>query len=50
MPEAHMTFYFAELLYTLQRWKQAATQYEAVIKIKESGEYLVMQLAVLCRI
>lgn len=39
-PQAYnMTFFFAELLYKLEKWKEAATQYERALELKADGEY-----------
>ncbi|MEE2789083.1 MAG: tetratricopeptide repeat protein [Myxococcota bacterium] len=39
-PDAYaMTFYFAELLYGLEKWKEAAERYEQAIGLKAQGEY-----------
>jgi TolA-binding protein len=35
-----MSFYYAELLFKLEKWQQAATAYTAVVKMKAGGKYL----------
>lgn len=35
-----MTFYFAELLYKLKKWKEAAQTYEKVVQMQPEGEYI----------
>ncbi|MEZ4434518.1 MAG: tetratricopeptide repeat protein [bacterium] len=34
-----MTFYFAELLYDLKKWKEAATNYEKALELQPKGEH-----------
>lgn len=34
-----MTFYFAELLYDLKKWKDAATNYEKALELQPKGEH-----------
>ncbi len=34
-----MTFYFAELLYDLKKWKEAATNYEKALELQPKGDH-----------
>ena len=39
-PNAYeMAFYFAEILYEIRKWKQAATQYDRTLEIKADGQF-----------
>ena len=39
-PNAYdMTFFYAELLYKLKKWKEAATMYEQTLDLKAEGQY-----------
>ncbi len=39
-PNAYdMTFFYAELLYKLKKWKEAATMYEQTLDLKSDGQY-----------